>query len=124
MYPVKRCGSWKGVGLTRYYDSDDLERFGEIGKHKKDLADKFFAYYGAVMEKGALSKREKSLIAIAVAHALQCPYCIDAYSQSCLEAGSSMDEITEAIHVAAAMRAGASLVHGIQAHNAIDKVMM
>lgn len=110
--------------MTRYYDSDDLERFGEIGKHKKDLADKFFAYYGAVMEKGALSKREKSLIAIAVAHALQCPYCIDAYSQSCLEAGSSMDEITEAIHVAAAMRAGASLVHGIQAHNAIDKVMM
>lgn len=110
--------------MTHYYDSDDLERFGEIGKHRKDLADKFFAYYGAVMEKGALSKREKSLIALAVAHAIQCPYCIDSYAQSCLEAGSSMDEITEAIHVAGAMKAGACLVHGIQAQNSVDKVMM
>ena len=110
--------------MTHYYESDDLERFGEIGNHKKDLADKFFAYYGAVMEKGALTRREKSLIALAVAHALQCPYCIDSYAQGCLEAGSNMDEITEAIHVAAALRAGATLVHGIQTHNSIDKVMM
>lgn len=110
--------------MTDYYNSEDLSRFGEIGKHKKELADKFFAYYGAVMEKGSLSKREKHLIALAVAHAIQCPYCIDAYSQSCLETGSNMDEMTEAIHIAAAMRAGASLVHGIQAHNSVDKVMM
>lgn len=110
--------------MAHYYDSDDLDRFGEIGKHKKDLADKFFSWYGAVMEKGALTKREKSLIALAVAHAVQCPYCIDAYSTGCLEAGSSQDEMTEAIHVAAAIRAGASLVHGIQSHNAVDKVMM
>jgi 4-carboxymuconolactone decarboxylase len=110
--------------VSNYYDSQDLNRFGEIGKHRKELADKFFAYYGAVMEKGALTKREKNLIALAVAHAIQCPYCIDSYSQSCLESGSSMDEVTEAIHIAAAMRAGASLVHGIQAHNSIDKVMM
>ncbi len=110
--------------MTHYYESKDLDRFGEIGKHRKELADKFFAYYGAVMEKGSLSKREKSLIALAVAHALQCPYCIDAYSQGCIEAGSNMDEMTEAIHVAAAMRAGASLVHGVQAHNSVEKVMM
>ena len=110
--------------MTNYYESDDLERFGEIGKHRKELADKFFAWYGAVMEKGALSKREKCLIALAVAHAVQCPYCIDAYSQAGLEAGSNMEEMTEAIHIAAAIRAGASLVHGVQAHNAVDKVMM
>lgn len=110
--------------MADYYKSEDLGRFGEIGKHKKELADKFFAYYGAVMEKGSLSKREKHLIALAVAHAIQCPYCIDAYSQSCLETGSNMEEMTEAIHIAAAMRAGASLVHGIQAHNSVDKVMM
>jgi len=110
--------------MAHYYDSKDLERFGEIGKHKKDLADKFFSWYGAVMDKGALSKREKSLIALAVSHALQCPYCIDAYSTGCLEAGADQDQMTEAIHVAAAIRAGASLVHGIQSHNAVDKVMM
>jgi len=110
--------------MSEYYNSEDLARFGEIGKHQKDLADKFFSYYGAVMAKGVLSKREKHLIAFAVAHAIQCPYCIDSYAQSCLEAGSNMEEMTEAIHIAAAMRAGASLVHGIQAHNSVNKVMM
>ncbi|MDJ0836403.1 MAG: arsenosugar biosynthesis-associated peroxidase-like protein [Acidobacteriota bacterium] len=110
--------------MGHYYDSKDLERFGEIGKHRKELADKFFDWYGSVMEKGALTRREKSLIALGVAHAVQCPYCIDAYATGCLEAGASNDEITEAIHVAAAIRAGASLVHGIQADNAINKVMM
>ena len=110
--------------MTHYYESDDLDRFGEIGQHRKELADKFFDYYGSVMAKGALSKKEKNLIALAVAHAIQCPYCIDAYSQATVESGSSMDEITEAIHIAAAMRSGATLIHGLQAKNAIDKVMM
>ena len=63
---------------------------------------------------GALSAREKALIALAVAHAVQCPYCIDAYSQECLEKGADLEQMTEAVHVAAAIRGGASLVHGVQ----------
>ena len=66
--------------------------------------------------------REKSLIALAVAHAVQCPYCIDAYTRASLEAGSNMEEMTEAIHVAAAIRGGATLIHGIQVHNVVDKI--
>ena len=58
------------------------------------------------------------------AEALQCPYCIDAFSQSCLEAGSNMEQMTEAIHMASALRGGASLVHAVQAHNSVDKVSM
>jgi 4-carboxymuconolactone decarboxylase len=81
-------------------------------------------WYGAAFEDGALSRREKSLIALAVAHAVQCPYCIDAHSKACLEAGSNMEQMTEAIHVASAMRGAASLIHGIQVHNAVDKVSM
>ena len=69
-------------------------------------------------------EREKSLIALAVAHVVQCPYCIDAYTQACLEKGSHMGEMTEAIHVAVAIRGGASLVHGIQMHNVADKISM
>ena len=61
---------------------------------------------------------------LAVAHALQCPYCIDAFSQSCLEAGSNMEQMTEAIHMAAAIRGGAALIHGVQAHNSVNKVSM
>jgi len=101
-----------------YYNQKDLAKFAEVGKFKKDLMDKFFAYYGAVTgEDGALTKREKALIALAVAHAKQCPYCIDAYTEACLQNGSNPDQMTEAIHVAAAMEAGMALVHGVQMQN-------
>ena len=55
--------------METYYDPADLARFGEIGKDAPELASKFFDYYGAVFAEGALTEREKSLIALAVAHA-------------------------------------------------------
>jgi alkylhydroperoxidase/carboxymuconolactone decarboxylase family protein len=100
--------------MDGYYHPEHLARFGEIAQGNKDLADKFFDYYSAVFREGALSVREKSLIALAVAHAVQCPYCIDAYSKGCLEQGADLEQMTEAVHVAAAIRGGACLVHGVQ----------
>ncbi len=97
-----------------YYDAHDLARFPEIGENCPELARKFFDWYGAVFADGALSAREKALIALAVAHAVQCPYCIDAYSRDALEKGADLDQMTEAVHVAAAIRGGAALVHGVQ----------
>jgi len=107
-----------------YYEEDDLNRFAEMGKQRPDLFEKFMASYEACQEDGALSRREKALIGLAVAHALQCPYCIDAYAQACLESGSNTEQMTEAIHMASALRGGASLIHGLQAHNSVDKVSM
>ncbi len=76
--------------MSNYYESDDLKKFGDIGKHGKEHADLFFKYYAAVTgSDGALTKREKSLIALAVAHSEKCPYCIDAYTTACLEAGAN-----------------------------------
>ncbi len=110
--------------METYYDPEDLPRFEEIGKEAPDLAKKFFDYYNAVFVGGALTEREKSLIALGVAHAVQCPYCIDAYTQACLEKGSSVSEMTEAVHVAAAIRGGASLIHGIQMRRIAEKLSM
>ena len=45
-------------------------------------------------------------VALAVAHAVQCPYCIDAYSRDALEKGADLDQLTEVVHVSAAIRAG------------------
>ena len=105
-----------------YYEEKDLARFAEIGAFKPDLAEKFFDYYTAATgTDGALTKREKALIALALAHAKQCPYCIDAYTTQCLESGADPDQMTEAMHVAAAMEAGMALVHGVQMHNALKK---
>jgi alkylhydroperoxidase/carboxymuconolactone decarboxylase family protein len=108
--------------LETYYKPEDLSKFPEIGEQVPELAKKFFEYYNAVFAEGALSEREKSLIALAVAHAVQCPYCIDAYTRTCLEKGSNLDEMTEAIHVATAIRGGASLVHGVQMRNIVQKI--
>jgi len=110
--------------MSDYYDSRDLARFPEIGGNAPDLAKKFFDWYGAVFADGALSAREKSLIALAVAHAVQCPYCIDAYSKDALEKGADLDQMTEAVHVAAAIRGGASLVHGVQMRNVAKTIGM
>ena len=80
------------------------------------------AYYGDVFAEGALTAREKSLIALAVATALQCPYCIDSYTNDCLNKGVDEEQMTEAIHVAAAIRGGATLAHGLQMKNIVKKL--
>lgn len=107
-----------------YYNQEDLKNFGNVGEFQKDLADQFFAYYGSVFKDSALSAREKSLIALAVAHAVQCPYCIDAYSTDAFEKGWSEAQMMEAVHVACAIRGGASLVHGVQMMNKVKAIAM
>jgi len=110
--------------MDSYYDPKDLDRFAEIGKEAPELARKFFAYYADVFADGALSEREKALIALAVAHAVQCPYCIDAYTVACLEKGSNLEEMTEALHVVTAIRGGASLVHGLQMRRRAEQLSL
>ncbi len=108
-----------------YYESEDLKKFGEIGKHAKPLADEFFRYYNEVTGKdGALSKREKALIALAISHAEKCPYCIDAYTTACLESGANPEQMMEAVHVAAVMRAGITLVHATQMQKHLGKLVL
>ena len=107
-----------------YYNAEDLKKFGSIGEFGKDLADKFFNYYTSVFADGALTAREKSLIALAVSHAVQCPYCIDAYSTDATEKGFSEQQMMEAVHVAASIRGGASLVHGVQMMNEVKAISM
>lgn len=107
-----------------YYDPADLKKFGNIRDFQKALGDKFFDYYNSVFEEGALTKREKSLIALAVAHVIQCPYCIDAYSVDCLEQGADEEQMMEAVHVGAAIRGGAALAHGVQMMDRVRDLSM
>ncbi len=110
--------------MDHYYNAKDLARFSEMGEEAGPLWEKFNAWYTAVFADGALSEREKALIALGVAHALQCPYCIDAYTESCLENGADAEQMTEAVHVASAIRGGSSLVHGVQMRNKAKQLGM
>jgi alkylhydroperoxidase/carboxymuconolactone decarboxylase family protein len=107
-----------------YYNPKDLRKFGNVTEWDEELGTKFFDWYGAVFQDGALSAREKSLIALAVSHAVQCPYCIDAYTKDGLQRGIGKEEMMEAVHVASAIKGGATLVHGVQMMNKVEKLSM
>jgi len=103
--------------MPSYYLSEDLARFGEIAKTAPALFDRFLSWYAAAMEKGALDERTKKLIALAVAFAIQEPYCIDSYAAACTDAGIAPEEMAEAVNVAAAIRGGGTIAHWVQACN-------
>ncbi len=107
-----------------YYEEADLRDFPNIGEQAPDQASKFFAYYESATGGGSLSEREKSLIALSVAHVKNCPYCIDAYTNKCLSLGISSDEMMEAVHVGAAMTAGVILAHATQMRKILKKKEM
>ncbi len=107
-----------------YYNNEDLKKFGDITKWQKKMGDNFFNYYGSVFEEGALTTREKSLIALAVSHAVHCPYCIESYTSDLLKKGVDEEQMMEAVHVAAAIKGGATLVHGVQMMNHVNEKLM
>ena len=93
--------SFKHTNMSNtYYEPSDLRKFGNITEWSEELGKKFFDYYGSVFEEGALSAREKSLIALAVSHVVKCPYCIDAYTQDGLKRGITKEEMMETMSIA------------------------
>src|SRR6184192_3165327 len=99
--------------MPSYYLSEDLSRFGEIAKTNPQLFEAFRSWYGATMEPGILDGKTKKLIALAVAYAIQEPYCIDSYSSACTDAGVTPEEMSEAVSVAAAIRGGGVIAHWV-----------
>ncbi|WP_417806351.1 carboxymuconolactone decarboxylase family protein [Thioclava sp.] len=83
--------------------------------------DAFHAFSTAVFAEGALDSRTKQLIAVAVAHVTQCPWCIEGHTKAAQRAGASSKQIMEAIWVAAEMRAGAAFAHSIKALDLLDE---
>jgi AhpD family alkylhydroperoxidase len=83
--------------------------------------DAFQAFSRAVFAEGALSSVTKQLIAVAVAHVTQCPYCIRGHTKAAVRHGAKPEEIMEAIWVAGEMRAGATYAHALLAVEELEK---
>jgi AhpD family alkylhydroperoxidase len=98
----------------------------ELAKQRADLAPDtlaaFKAFSASVFAEGALPKKTKQLIAVAVAHVTQCPYCIRGHTELALKSGATDKEIMEAIWVAAEMRAGGAYAHSNLALDTINHV--
>ena len=84
-----------------------------------EIHDAFRAFSRQVFAEGALPEKTKQLIAVAVAHTTQCPYCIKGHTRLATRKGASPQEIMEAIWVAAEMRAGAAYAHSTLALNVL-----
>ena len=80
----------------------------------------FQAFSKAVFSEGALSAKTKQLIAVAVAHVTQCPYCITGHTKAAQRAGASAQELMEAVWVAAEMRAGGAFAHSTLMLDTLD----
>ena len=83
--------------------------------------DAFHAFSQKALASGALPAKTKQLIAVAVAHVTQCPYCIRGHTQAAMRHGATRQELMEAIWVAAEMRAGAAYAHSILAIDEMEK---
>ena len=87
----------------------------ELAEKRRSLGpeteDAFQAFSKAVFAEGAISAKMKQLIAVAVAHVTQCPYCIKGHTKAAQRAGATPQELMEAVWVAAEMRAGGAFAH-------------
>ncbi|MGB3730939.1 carboxymuconolactone decarboxylase family protein [Microbacterium sp.] len=105
-------------------DSPYPARSAELNKKRRELVPDttaaFEAFSKQVFAEGALDEKTKQLIAVAVAHTTQCPYCIEGHTKLASRKGASDQEIMEAIWVAAEMRAGGAYAHSVIALNALE----
>src|SRR5258705_11525492 len=94
------------------YSIDNLNKLPKMGKLAPEGMAAFRAYDKAALADGAIPKKYKELMAIAVALTTQCPYCIEVHRQEALKAGVTEQELAEEVHVSAALRAVAPITHG------------
>lgn len=97
------------------YDMENLPKLKVIEANAAEGMKAFVAFDKAAMADGAIPAKYKELMALAVAFTTQCPYCIAIHSKKAHQAGASDAEISEAVLVTAALRAGAAVTHGTHA---------
>ena len=97
------------------YDIENLGRMKNLAVHASQAMQAFVAFDKAALAEGAIPRKYKELMAIAVALTTQCPYCIELHTDKARETGASDSEIAESVIVAAALRAGGAITHGTHA---------
>jgi AhpD family alkylhydroperoxidase len=108
--------------MSHYHDADDLKLLSELKKLAPDEFRGFVALDAIVgKEDGAIPRKYRELIALAVSCTTQCPYCLDVHTRNAKRAGATREEVAEAALLAAALRAGAAATHGTLALKLFDQ---
>ncbi|MDI2585875.1 carboxymuconolactone decarboxylase family protein [Psychrobacillus sp. NEAU-3TGS] len=112
--------AFDGTHDDELYKRSNMVRFKELGGANPDAFKAFNKFDMEAMKPGLISQKDKELMAIAVAHVTGCAYCIEAHTQKAKQLGISLEEITESIFVATALKAGSALAHSVNALNAYE----
>jgi AhpD family alkylhydroperoxidase len=108
--------------VSHYHEPEDLKLMPELKKLAPDEFKGFVALDAIVgRENGAIPRKYRELMALAVAVTTQCPYCLDVHTKNAKGAGATREEVAEAIFIAAALRAGAAATHGALALKLFDR---
>jgi AhpD family alkylhydroperoxidase len=108
--------------MTHYHDLDDLKLIPELKKLAPDEFKGFVALDSIVAkEGGAIPRKYRELMALAIACTTQCPYCLDVHTKGAKRAGATREEVAETAFIAAALRAGAAVTHGTLALKLFDR---
>ncbi len=108
--------------MTEYHEHADLSLLPELRKLDQAGFDGFVALDKTVgRTDGTIPQKYRELIALGVALTTQCPYCLDVHTANAKKAGATREELAETVHIAAALRAGAALTHGLLALKLYDK---
>jgi len=91
----------------------NLSKLGTLGKETPNNMKAFQEFDKIALADGAIPKKYKELMALAVALTTQCPYCLEIHKKQAIEAGATQEELAETTFVAAALRAGAAVTHGL-----------
>ena len=110
--------------MNHYHDPEDLKLLREMKTLAPDEFKGFVALDSTVgKDGGAIPRKYRELMAIAIACTTQCPYCLDVHTKAAKRAGATREEVTEAVFIAAALRAGAAVTHGTLALKLFDAVV-
>src|SRR5512142_2841512 len=105
-----------------YHDSKDLKRLGEFKQLAPTEFSAFIDFDKTVgRDGGAIPRKYRELIALAVACTTQCPYCLEVHTRNAKRAGATREEVAETSLLAAALRAGAAVTHGALAVKLFDQ---
>lgn len=109
--------------MSCYHDSEDLKTLGQLDQ-LAPAEFKGFAALDAIVGRdgGAIPRKYRELMALAVACTTQCPYCLDVHTRAAKRAGATREEVAEAAFISAALRAGAAVTHGALTLKLFDKL--
>ena len=107
--------------MTKHlYEKENLKNLSKLKELAPEQLQAFSEFNAAVMAEGVLSKKEKEIIAVTIAHVTECPYCIDSHTRRAKAEGASLEELVEAVFVVAGVEAGGVVTHSTHIHNAMD----